>query len=155
FGRPGPRANPERGGDATQALTVQRITAIPGLPRSPRHRSCKGKRQPTSTRAVFLAWHQNPPTVPPGRVRERRTPMETTINKKPENHLPEEGWANQLARACQLATSASLFPALAVLQHARLLSADVAAVGEVAAAQRGCYWEGVRTFFRVETPATP
>lgn len=81
--------------------------------------------------------------------------METTINKKPENHLPEEGWANQLARACQLATSASLFPALAVLQHARLLSADVAAVGEVAAAQRGCYWEGVRTFFRVETPATP
>jgi hypothetical protein len=81
--------------------------------------------------------------------------METTINKKPENHLPEEGWAHQLAQACQLATSASLFPALAVLQHARFLSADVAAVGEVAAAQRGCYWEGIRTFFKVETPETP
>jgi hypothetical protein len=81
--------------------------------------------------------------------------METTINKKPEKAHPEEGWANQLAQACQLATSASLFPALAVLQHARLLSADVAAVGEVAAAQRGCYWEGIRTIFQVETPETP
>ena len=81
--------------------------------------------------------------------------METTTNKKPENYLPPEGWAHQLARACQLATSASLFPALAALQHARLLSADVAAVGEVAAAQRGCYWEGIRAFFQVEPPETP
>ena len=81
--------------------------------------------------------------------------METTINKKPENHLPEEGWANQLARACQLATSASLFPALAVLQHARLLSADVAAVGEVAAAQRGYYWEGIKIIFQPENSQIP
>jgi hypothetical protein len=81
--------------------------------------------------------------------------METTIHKRPENDLPGEAWAKQLAQACQLATSASLFPALAALQHARLLSADVAAVGEVAAAQRGCYWEGIRTFFPVETPETP
>jgi DNA-binding transcriptional regulator YbjK len=93
--------------------------------------------------------------------------METTINNRTGNGPPGEGWgpysqrqvfawwADQMAQAYRLATSASLFPALAALQHARLLSADVAAVGEVAAAQQGCYWEGIRTLFQIQTPKIP